>query len=57
MLQGTTVVKVEIKPETLPDLIKWECPECGFMNREYSHCAEERTELQCKFCGKTFTRE
>ena len=57
LMQKTTVVKAEVHPEQIPDVIEWDCPECKRHNKEVTYHIEDRKKLQCKSCGKIFTRE
>lgn len=56
MLQGTTVVEAKVYPEPGADIIEWACPECKQNQKEYTYNIEDRKKLQCKRCGRTYTR-
>jgi len=57
IMQETTIVRAKIYPEPVVDVIEWECPECGQNQKEYTYHIEDRKELYCERCDKSFIRE
>ena len=54
ILQKTTIVKVNVHPEQVANVIEWDCPECEQHNKEYTYHIKNRKKVECERCGKSF---
>ena len=54
--QEVKTVKAKVYPETLPDVIEWECPVCKQNQKQYTYHLEDIDMLHCERCGESFTR-